>query len=60
MFFMRVSLDVLFCDRELRVLKVARELKPWRTAGARGASVTIELAAGIAAGIEVGDRLELV
>jgi uncharacterized membrane protein (UPF0127 family) len=60
MFFMRVPLDVLFCDRELRVLKVVQELKPWRTAGARGATVTIELAAGAAAGVEIGDRLELV
>ncbi len=60
MFFMRFPIDAVFCDRELTVLRVARGLKPWRTAGARGARVTIELAAGAAAGIEPGDRLELV
>lgn len=59
MFFMRVPLDVLFCDAELRVLKVVRGLRPWRTAGARGATVTIELAAGAAAEIDAGDELEL-
>lgn len=60
MFFMRFPIDVLFCDAELRVVKVVRGLKPWRTAGARGAKVTIELAAGAADGVEPGDELELV
>ena len=57
MFFMRMPLDVLFCDRERRVVKVARGLKPWQTAGARGAKTTIELAAGAADGVDVGDVL---
>jgi uncharacterized membrane protein (UPF0127 family) len=57
MFFMRFPLDVVFCDEELRIVKVARGLKPWRTAGARGARVTIELAAGAAAGLEPGAEL---
>jgi uncharacterized protein len=60
MFFMRMPLDVVFCDRELRVVKVVRALRPWRTASARGAKTTIELAAGAAAGVEPGDQLELV
>lgn len=60
MFFMRISLDVVFCDRELRVVSIARQLRPWRLAGARGARVTIELAAGAASELEPGDRLELV
>ena len=59
MFFMRMPLDVVFCDRELRVIEVVRGLRPWRTASARGAKVTIELAAGAAAGVDVGDELEL-
>ncbi len=59
MFFMRFAIDAVFCDAELRVVKVARDLKPWRTAGARGAKVTIELPVGAAAGLEPGDRLEL-
>jgi uncharacterized membrane protein (UPF0127 family) len=59
MFFMRMPLDVVFCDRELRVVKVARGLKPWRMAGARRARVTIEIAAGAAAGVAVGDELTI-
>jgi len=59
MFFMRFAIDAVFCDRELRVVKVVRGLKPWRMAAARGASVVIELAAGAAHGVEPGDQLTL-
>jgi uncharacterized membrane protein (UPF0127 family) len=61
MFFMRYPLDVVFCDRELRVLGTRPELGPWRTAGQRGAKVTIELAAGeiAARGLAVGTQLRL-
>jgi uncharacterized membrane protein (UPF0127 family) len=57
--FMRFPIDAVFCDRQLTVLKVVPNLRPWRTAGARGAHVTIELAAGAAAGVAPGDRLVL-
>jgi len=57
MFFMRFAIDAVFCDDDLRVLKVVRGLKPWRMAAASGAKVTIELPHGGAAGIEPGDRL---
>ena len=43
---------------DLHVLKVARDLKPWRMAGARGAKVVLELAAG-AADVREGDQLTL-
>jgi len=59
MFFMRFPIDAVFCDRELRVLEVARGLKPWRTASARRARAVVELPAGAAAGLEPGDRLVL-
>ncbi|MGH2936338.1 MAG: DUF192 domain-containing protein [Gaiellaceae bacterium] len=59
MFFMRFAIDAVFCDRDLRVVKVVRRLKPWRLAYARGAKVAIELPVGGAAGIEPGDRLVL-
>jgi uncharacterized membrane protein (UPF0127 family) len=59
MFFMRFPIDAVFCDRELLVLDVERDLRPWKTAGRRGAKVVIELAAGAAAGLESGDRLVL-
>ena len=59
MFFMRFPIDAVFCDRDLRVLGVERNLRPWRTAGRKGAKVVIELAAGAGAGVEPGDRLVL-
>jgi len=59
MFFMRFPIDAVFCDRDLRVLDVVRDLRPWRTARVRGAKVGGELAAGAAAGVAAGDRLVL-
>jgi uncharacterized membrane protein (UPF0127 family) len=59
MFFMRFPIDAVFCDADLRVVGVERGLRPWRTAGRRGAKVVVELAAGAAAGVEPGDRLVL-
>jgi uncharacterized membrane protein (UPF0127 family) len=59
MFFMRFAIDAVFCDRDLVVIDVARDLKPWRTASRRGAKVVIELASGAAAGVGPGDRLTL-
>jgi uncharacterized membrane protein (UPF0127 family) len=59
--FMRFPIDVVFLDRDLSVVAVRPELVPWRTARARGAKVTLELAAGEAArlGIAPGVRLRL-
>jgi len=59
MFFMRFAIDAVFCDRELKVLSVERDLQPWRTARARGAKVVVELAAGAASGLAAGDQLVL-
>ena len=47
--FMRFTIDVVFLDREDRVVKVAAELRPWRAAGCRGARAVLELPAGEAA-----------
>jgi uncharacterized protein len=49
MFFMRFPIDAVFLDRELRVVKIVSELKPWRMAGARGAKSVLEISAGEAA-----------
>lgn len=59
MAFMRFAIDAVFLDRDLRVVKIAANLRPWRVAGARGATSTLEIAAGEAArrGLSVGDRL---
>lgn len=59
MFFMRFAVDAVFCDRDLVVLKVVRNLRPWRTAAARGAKVTVELPVGGAAALEPGTQLVL-
>ena len=59
--FMRFPIDVLFLDRDLRVLGVRRELGPWRMAWQRGARAVLELAAGEALrrDIRLGDQLVL-
>ncbi len=59
--FMRFPIDVVFCDRDLRVLGVASEVPKWRMRGHRNAKVTIELAAGEAArrGLAVGAQLRV-
>jgi uncharacterized protein len=59
MWFMRFAIDAVFLDNDMRVVKIAADLKPWRLAGARGAKSCLELAAGEAArrGLSVGDRL---
>ena len=61
MFFMRIPLDVVFLDRDLKVVRVVHGLRPWRVAGARRAVAALELPAGAAAaaGIEEGDVLSL-
>jgi len=59
MAFMRFPIDAVFLDRELRVVKVASDLRPWRAAGSRGAKAVLEIPAGEAErrGVTVGDRL---
>jgi uncharacterized membrane protein (UPF0127 family) len=59
MFFMRFPIDAVFCDRDLVVVGVERDLKPWKTAGRKGAKVVVELPVGAADGLEPGDRLFL-
>ncbi len=59
--FMRFPIDVVFFDRDLRVLRIAAELPAWRAAVRRGAKGVIELPAGAAAraGLREGDVLRL-
>jgi uncharacterized membrane protein (UPF0127 family) len=60
-FFMRFPIDVVFLDRDRRVVGVRHRLGPWRFAGARRAVAALELPAGAAAtaGIHEGDVLVL-
>ena len=59
--FMRFPIDVLFLDRDLRVLGVRRELRPWRMGWQKGARAVLELAAGEAQrrSIRAGQQLVL-
>jgi uncharacterized protein len=59
MAFMRFAIDAVFLDRDLRVVKIAADLQPWRAAGSRGAKAVLELPAGEAKkrGLTAGDRL---
>ena len=61
MFFMRFPIDAVFLDRELRILKVVPDLKPWRIAAAKDAKQVLEIGAGEAArrGLEPGQQLVL-
>jgi uncharacterized membrane protein (UPF0127 family) len=44
--FMRFPIDAVFLDRDLRVLRVAADLSPWRAAACRGAHAVLEIPAG--------------
>ena len=61
MFFMRFPIDAVFLSPDGEVLKVSANVRPWRTAGARGAKAVIELRAGEAdrRGIRAGGRLDV-
>jgi uncharacterized protein len=61
MFFMRFPIDAVWVDKELTVVGVSSEVRPWRIAACKGAKGVFELPAGEAArrGVEVGDKLAL-
>jgi uncharacterized membrane protein (UPF0127 family) len=58
---MRFPIDVIFIDRDGRVVRIVPALAPWRIALSARAKAVIELAAGQAAAsdIRVGDMLYL-
>ena len=59
MWFMRFPIDVVYADRDGRVLKLVRGIRPWRMSACRGAKVALELPVGAIdrAGVQVGDHL---
>lgn len=61
MFFMRFPIDVLYMDRNNRVVRVQQAIKPWRMGPlwTRGAKYVIELPAGTIARTStcVGDQI---
>jgi uncharacterized protein len=59
-FWMRFRFDAIYMDNDGRVVKVVREMKPWRMSfGGRGAKHVLELPGGVAerTGTEPGDTL---
>ena len=60
MYFMRFPIDVVFLDRDRKVVGVRHGLRPWRVAGARGAVAALELPAGAAAAAAVEEGHVLV
>ena len=60
MMFMRFPIDAVFYNREQRVTKVARCVRPWigMALGGKGAHGVIELPAGSAGFVAPGDLLE--
>jgi uncharacterized membrane protein (UPF0127 family) len=59
MWFMRFPIDAVFLDRDLTVLGIAANLRPWRAAARKGARAVLELPAGECErrGLAPGDHL---
>ena len=59
MFFMRFPIDVVFLERDRKIVRIFHGLRPWRVAGARKAVAALELPAGAAAAsrLQEGDVL---
>lgn len=58
--FMRFAIDVLYLDRQRRVVKVVRRLPPFRfSLGGRGAHSVIELPAGALDGFDLAPGQEV-
>jgi uncharacterized membrane protein (UPF0127 family) len=59
-FFMKFTIDVLFLDRDKRVVKAKPSLKPWRIAAALRSHSVLELPEGAIAETQTqrGDQLE--
>lgn len=58
---MRYPIDVVFLDRDTRVLKVVQNLPPWRAAACAKSAMVLELPAGTVfrTGTEAGHSLTL-
>lgn len=61
-FFMRYSLDIVFINSKNEIIKIIRDLKPWRMTWIYlNACKTLELPAGkLPQDVSIGDRLEVV
>lgn len=62
MFFVRFPIDVVYIDKDNKVLKIKHSLRPWRMSSCMAAKATIELPAKKAeeTATLVGDTLEFI
>lgn len=61
MFFMFMAIDVIYLDKDMKVMKIVRGLKPWLMSSCFGAYCTIELPAGKSDGlISQSDELAII
>lgn len=60
-FFMRYSLDIVFINKDNKIVKIIRDMKPWRVTWIYfRASKTLELPAGnLPVDLKEGDSLEI-
>lgn len=58
-FFMRFTIDVVFADRQGRVVKICRRLRPWRVGISVGGFAALEFSESAIerSGLKIGDRL---
>jgi uncharacterized membrane protein (UPF0127 family) len=59
MFFMRMPLDIVFCDSGLQIVRVVHNLSPWRMAGCRQARYVLEIGPGEAARLGLHEGMVL-
>jgi len=59
MFFMRMPLDIVFCDGDMRIVRIVPGLAPWRLAGCRRARYVLEVGPGEAARLELREGMVL-
>lgn len=45
---MSYAIDVVYLNEQLQILKITKQLKPWRSSACKGAQYTLELASGSA------------
>lgn len=62
MFFMFFPIDVVFLDKDMRVIKIHAALRPWQMTSCLKSAVTIELPVHTAnnTNLAVGDALEFI
>lgn len=60
-FFMFFAFDLVFLDKQNKIIRICEAIRPNRQVFCRGAAVTIEFAAGTVAkkSLKIGDVLEL-